>query len=636
MSGILFLTGRERSVLNKIRQVEFSKFAPLLVTLSFVVILVQYSFYPLESVFYDFWIKNDFTSKAFKNPIVIITLDEESDQFLGETYPYTYASHERLISRIVKENPAIINYFVSLLEPDSEVEARYQSEFIDHLKTFQKKQGEKFRFATEMDSFGEQIPPEGLREFGYNLAQIYKDQNIFSKDEVVRRAILNISGEDSLHLWTAKKYRKLIGVPEIDATLYNGAYYNPEADANFALFKYSGEPSDQNPQMLSFHRVLVGNFPTGFFKDKIVLVGPRYNSNSQDAVATPFQKEVLKPHQMTVHAHIIEALINEKTIIDVKDLSTQLLALFLAVVLSFIISRVQPVKGLIITILMIFGILLVAYICFIFGWWFKLSHLILSIFVVYYIWVPFRAIEEYQTRYAIQEETKLLKQVDNLKQNFISLMSHDLKTPVAKIAGIADILKIKFKNTSEQDELINNIVGSTKELNNFINSILDLTKIVSQNLTLKKESKDVNKIIEAIIEKLQFEANEKHMKIELDLSPLYPIQIDTVLMNRVISNLIENAIKYAGTGKTVSIKTWDDAEWVYIEVKDNGLGISSEDLAHIFDKFYRVKNDSTHAIKGSGLGLFLVKYFIELHNGVITATSQLGQGTSFIIKLKNE
>jgi signal transduction histidine kinase len=300
---------------------------------------------------------------------------------------------------------------------------------------------------------------------------------------------------------------------------------------------------------------------------------------------------------------------------------------------------VQPVKGLMITIALIIGILITSYAAFmLLGWWIKLSHLVLSIFVVYYIWVPFRAIEEYQTRYAIQEESKLLKQVDNLKQNFISLMSHDLKTPVAKISGIADILKMKYGNvhTAEQNELIDNIVNSTKDLNNFINSILDLTKIESQNLTLRKESKDINNIIESIVEKLEFEAGAKQMTIESDLSPLYPIQVDTVLMNRVISNLIENALKYSGKGKTVFVKTWDDAEWVYVDIRDNGVGIGPDDLAHIFDKFYRVKNDSTHAIKGSGLGLYLVKYFIELHNGVISATSQPGEGTSFIIKLKNE
>jgi len=460
---------------------------------------------------------------------------------------------------------------------------------------------------------------------------------IFSKDEVVRRAILNISGEDSIHLWSAKKYREISNRPPIDATAYKGVKYVSDADANFAMFKYSENPFNSKLQVIPFHRVVVGNFPKGYFKNKIVLVGPQYIANMNDFVLTPYDKENASTSKLNLHAQIIEALINEKTILDIKEIYTQIAAVLLALILSFIISRVQPVKGLIITILMIFGLLLVSYGLFVgLGWWIRLSHMVLSIFVVYYIWVPFRAIEEYQTRYAIQEEAKLVKQVDNLKQNFISLMSHDLKTPVAKISGIADILKIKFNNNPEQVELLDNVMTSTQELNDFINSILDLTKIESQNLTLRKESKDINKIIENIVNKLEFQVSSKQMILESDLSPLYPIQVDTVLMNRVISNLIENAIKYAGKGKRILVKTWDDPDWVYVEVRDNGLGIGPEDLAHIFDKFYRVKNDSTHAIKGSGLGLYLVKYFIELHNGVISATSQLGEGTSFIIKLKNE
>jgi signal transduction histidine kinase len=623
-------------VLKNRNNFEFSKFAPLLVTLSFILILIQYSFHSLESIFFDLWIKNDLSSNKLKNPIVLISLDEESDQFLGETYPYTYASHKRLMDRLLEDSPALINYFVSLLEPDSAVELRYQQEFLEQLKSFSPI-GERFRFGTEIDNFGEQIPPEELRELGYHLSQIYKDQLVFSKDEVVRRSILNISGEDSLHLWSAKRYRQIRGEALIDATAYPGAYYNSEADANFTLFKYSSNPATSETRVIPFHRVVVGNFPKNFFKDKIVLVGPQYLSNVGDYVLTPFEKDSAKTPKLAIHGHIIDALISERTVREVPDFYTHFASILIAVILSFIISRVQPVKGLVITILLIVSLLGLSYGVFVlFGWWFKLAHLVLSVFVVYYIWVPFRAIEEYQTRYAIQEESKLLKQVDNLKQNFISLMSHDLKTPVAKIAGIADILKIKFSNTPEQVELIDNVVNSTKELNNFINSILDLTKIESQNLTLKKESRDINKIIESIAKKLEFEAESKQMTIELELSPLYPIEVDTVLMNRVISNLIENGIKYAGKGKTIWVKTWDDPDWIYVEIKDNGLGIAPEDLGHIFDKFYRVKNDSTHSIKGSGLGLYLVKYFIELHNGFISATSRPGEGTSFIIKLKNE
>lgn len=623
-------------MLSRLKQVELNKFAPLIVTLAFILVLIQHPFNPLEAIFYDFWIKTDLIAKNIKTPIVVVSMDEESDQFLGETYPYTYASHTRFLQKLTASNPLLINYFVSLHEPDSEVEAKYQGEFREVVSNYSQN-AERFKFATEIDNLGEMLPPEGLKDFGYYLGQINKDQMIFSKDEVVRRGILNISGEDSIHLWTANRYRQSKDWEMLEAGSFRGVKYSSEADANFTLFKYSGDPLSEGITVIPFHRIVVGNFSKEFFRNKIVLVGPQYLSNSSDFVQTPFEKENSKTPKMAVHANIIEAFANDKTIYETNDFFTKIISLSIAVLLSFLISRVQPIKGLIITFILISGIILTSYLAFsLFGIWIKISHLILSVFIVYYIWVPFRAIEEYQTRYAIQEESKLIKQVDKLKQNFISLMSHDLKTPVAKISGIADILKMKFQNTSEQVELIDNVIGSTKELNNFINSILDLTKIESQNLTLQKESKDINKIIEGVVEKLTFVANSNNMKLEAELSPLYPIQIDTVLMNRVISNLIENSIKYAGTGKQIWIRTWDDPEWVYIEIKDNGVGIAPDDLSHIFDKFYRVKNDSTHSIKGSGLGLYLVKYFIELHNGVITATSQLGMGTSFIIKLKNE
>src|SRR5690606_15198678 len=134
------------------------------------------------------------------------------------------------------------------------VEARYQLEFHELVKKFSLN-NEKFKFGTEIDNMGEMIPPEDLRDLGYYLGQVYKDQLSFSKDEVVRRGILNISGEDSLHLWTAKKYRESKGLPPLDASAYKGAYYNSEADANFALFKYSGNPNSNRIPTIPFHRV---------------------------------------------------------------------------------------------------------------------------------------------------------------------------------------------------------------------------------------------------------------------------------------------------------------------------------------------------------------------------------------------
>jgi signal transduction histidine kinase len=112
--------------------------------------------------------------------------------------------------------------------------------------------------------------------------------------------------------------------------------------------------------------------------------------------------------------------------------------------------------------------------------------------------------------------------------------------------------------------------------------------------------------------------------------------IDVTLIVRVISNLVENAIKYSGEGSSIKIVSTDDEKWVYVKIEDNGAGIKKEDLEHIFDKFYRVKNDANHAIKGSGLGLYLVKYFVELHGGNIEVESEVGKGTTFSIKLPNE
>lgn len=625
-----------KKIIKKLKELEYNNLYPLFFTIIFILILIQYSFNSLDAIFYDLWVRTDFVPTENKN-IVVVTMDEESDQFLGEIYPYTYATHMRFVDKLVKDHPNIINYFIPFMEPETKQEAKYYKSFHDRLLSFQQLEG-GFRFGTDKDAWGEQIPPEGLADLGYSLALINKDGNTFAKDNVSRRALLNISGEDSLHLWTANTYRVSKGFSRIEASEFKGSYYNREADATFTLYRYAGNPNKfESVQTIPFHRVVVGNFPRGFFKGKIVLIGSQYISNPGDFVFTPFGKESNKAPKMAVHAMGIQALIQELTMAQVPDWVTDILSILIAIILSFVISRVQPTKGLLITMLIMLGMFTLSYSLFlIFGVWLKLAHVILSIFVVYYIWVPFRAIGEYQTRYAIQEEAKMFKKVDMLKQNFISLMSHDLKTPVAKIAGIADILRTQYNNEAKQVELLDNIIHSTRELNNFITSILDLTKVESRNITLRLESKDINNLIEQSVEKLRFEANAEQIKIETDLEPLYPIKMDSVLVNRAIANIIGNAIKYAGQGSIIKVRSWDDETWVYVEISDNGKGIKTEDLEHIFEKFYRVKNDESHKIKGSGLGLYLVKYFIELHHGKISVSSKLSEGTKFLIQLKNE
>ncbi|MBF0312867.1 MAG: CHASE2 domain-containing protein [Oligoflexia bacterium] len=620
---------------------ELNQYYPLVFTFIFILILIQYSFPSIEAFLYDLRIRSDFAIE-YNNDVIVITLDDESDAFLGEKYPYTYATHTRFFSELTKARPGVISFLVGLQNPDSDQE----SIELEKLKSIIQKytnNGGSFRFGTHLlEGFGEQWPPGPLQELGHSLTLIHIDSMSFAKDEICRRAILNISGDDSIHLWSANQFRSFKGLPTLSATSFKGAYYSHGADATFAFFRYFTNPvsvkEKGNIPKIPYHKVAVGNFPSDYFKDKVVIIASQYSSRDNDFIQTPFnrEKDEFSVPTANIHATITQALIQNKTVVEIPRYFTNILCFIIAILLSYINSRTSPMKGLLIILITMVAILAISFALFsLFGAWLYTTHLVFTVFIAYYIWVPFRAIAEYQTRYVIEEESKLLKEVDELKQNFISLMSHDLKTPVAKIAGNAENLYRIYAQDEKQKAHLQNIMDATKELNHFITGILDFIKIESRRLKLNLISKDINTIVEEVAKNYRYEAANQSITIEQSLAPLYPISIDPDLMKRVISNLLENAIKYAGKESKIIVKTWDDERLVYVEVRDNGVGIASENLEHIFDKFYRVKNDASHGVKGFGLGLYLVKYFVELNNGSISVESELGKGTAFLIKLKN-
>lgn len=606
---------------------------PLFFTLSFIFILTQYSFVFLESVFYDLKVKFDFGISS-ENEVVVITLDEESDQFLGETFPYSFANHAKMMSNLLEDSPKVINYVISFLGPESDNEMKNLEKFKLKINKFISNKG-IFRFATYEDEWGEYLPPAELEEYGHSMAGLRNPDHVFFNDNVIRSVPLTHNGEPSIFLWTANKFRDFKGLRPIELQSLQGSYYVAEDDTLYTLFRYSNSPLAQTKN-ISFHRVLTGDFPKGFFKDKIILVGGAYISSRHNFAATPFNRKTFDSKLINVYAQQIIALIKEKTVLRIPPWVTHLLSIILALILSFAILRMSPTQGLLLVVGIIGAIFLISYALFcLFGYWFHSIHLIISVFVVYYIWIPFRAIGEYKQRFAFEEEAKLLKRIENLKQNFISLMSHDLKTPVAKISVLAENMLNQPIDEGNYKKNLKAIVSATGELNNFISSILDLTKIESSKIELSKSSIDINQIIENCVDRLKYEATNAGVSLETSLAPLYPIHIDPLLMKRVIHNLVENAIKYSGSNAKIEIKTWDDKDFVYVEISDNGVGIAKQDLDHVFDKFYRVKNDASHRIKGSGLGLYLVKFFVEAHGGSISVKSELNKGTTFTIKLKN-
>lgn len=225
-------------------------------------------------------------------------------------------------------------------------------------------------------------------------------------------------------------------------------------------------------------------------------------------------------------------------------------------------------------------------------------------------------------------------EVDKLKSDFISNVSHELRTPVTILRSYIDTLynfgsEFKFE---EQSEFIGVINQEIIRLNNMVNDILDFSKLES-DARYEKVLGDLTQTLENTLSNLKVLAEEKNVVFKVEKEgkiPILPYNEESI--SRVISNLVTNAIKYAPVNSLVNIKTkMSDkmADSVEVTVTDTGIGISKEHQEKIFDRFYRVEND-THTIKGTGLGLHLVKVTVEKHhNGKVFVESELNKGSTF-------
>ena len=225
-------------------------------------------------------------------------------------------------------------------------------------------------------------------------------------------------------------------------------------------------------------------------------------------------------------------------------------------------------------------------------------------------------------------------EVDKLKSDFISNVSHELRTPVTVLRSYIDTLysfgeEFKYE---EQKEFIGVINQEIIRLNNMVNDILDFSKLES-NTRYEKTPGDIMQTLETTLSNLKVLAEEKNVNFAVEKEgeiPLVPYNEESI--ERVISNLVTNAIKYAPQNSSINIKAKMSekmAESVEITVTDSGMGISKEHQKKIFDRFYRVEND-THTIKGTGLGLHLVKVTIEKHHsGKVFVESELNKGSTF-------
>lgn len=263
--------------------------------------------------------------------------------------------------------------------------------------------------------------------------------------------------------------------------------------------------------------------------------------------------------------------------------------------------------------------------------WIPILPVLTLIGVTYILFLGYQLTQKENANWRLHQEQKNLVEVEQLKTNFVSLISHDLKTPIAKIQAICD----RIFSDDLADEVKQGILSLRKEsseLHRYIQSILKISRIEARDFRINKDVSDINEIIEKVITQLIPLAREKEIKIVDDLEPMFSIEIDALLIQEVILNLLENAIKYSPKNTIIEVNSKEMDNWVHFSVFDNGNGISEEDQQKIFQKFYRGKGEELKS-KGTGIGLYLVKYFIELHGGNVFLESTPGQGTRIGFRL---
>jgi two-component sensor histidine kinase len=234
------------------------------------------------------------------------------------------------------------------------------------------------------------------------------------------------------------------------------------------------------------------------------------------------------------------------------------------------------------------------------------------------------------------------QQLNQIKNDFINNMTHELKTPVASISLASQMLNdpIVTKSPKMLEHISNIIREETKRLTFQVDKVLQMSVFERENIKIELKENNINEIIQTIAENYSLKIHSKggNLYTELHAHNAF-VDIDEMHFGNIIYNLLDNAVKYSreDTPIIITISTWNDNKNnLFIAVEDNGIGIKKEYIKHIFDKFYRVPTGNRHDVKGFGLGLSYVKKIIQLHKGNIKVESEPNIGTKFVIELKTK
>jgi PAS domain S-box-containing protein len=235
-------------------------------------------------------------------------------------------------------------------------------------------------------------------------------------------------------------------------------------------------------------------------------------------------------------------------------------------------------------------------------------------------------------RVCILRDVTQLKEIDTLKSDFVSTVSHDLRSPLTLMRGYASMLEMAGELNEQQKNYSKMIVQGVDNMAKLVNNLLDLGRI-DFGVGLQEENVPILDIVERVTSSLQMQATHKKISLGVEIPKDLPntVEADQALLQQAVYNLVENALKYTPEGGAVTIHLQCAANTLTFAIQDSGIGIPKSDLPRLFEKFYRGTNREALAQRGTGLGLAIVKSIAERHGGKVWVESELGKGSTFFL-----
>lgn len=380
---------------------------------------------------------------------------------------------------------------------------------------------------------------------------------------------------------------------------------------------------------VSLSDVLSSRVPKELYENRLVIIGLK------DQIQHRFQTPLGPLNRAELTANVVDNILHERYITVLPSWFYALGLFAFCLLMVFAIFTYPQFVALVVlgwTITLIVAASLWIFDSF-YIWVPILSPIAVGV-IGYIIFISYRlSLRDYQ-KWELEKQKRYYQEIEELKTNFISLISHDLKTPIAKIQAICDRMMVSAENKKLSPD-IESLRKESEELHRYIQSILQITRVESRNVKLDIDTADLNELVERAVSYLGGLAQAKRIDITLDLEPMFLTEMDSHLIQEVILNMIENAIKYSPEESRVQLRTFEIDDMVVLQVSNSGAPIPASEQAKVFDKFYRAKA-SEKSSKGTGLGLFLSRYFVELHQGSLNLVSSDEQQTIFELKLPTE